>query len=121
MRNSRERSTPMSATEVYWQGVVLTIDTLLVRKGLVLLSLVPLDDKSVTEGQCRSGVCGTGDLQQLSSILNAWLLPTYNSSQLNRDLASVVSICFTTSCSKSSAVVNSRADCSNRQWHTQTS
>jgi len=35
---------------------VLTVNTLLVSKGLSLLSLVPLNDQTVTERECRSSV-----------------------------------------------------------------
>ena len=37
----------------------LTVDALGVSEGLVLLSLVPFNDQSVTEGQSRSGVRST--------------------------------------------------------------
>lgn len=48
---------------------MLTINTLLVGKGLPLLSLVPFDDETVTEGKCCSGIRGTANESVLSLLL----------------------------------------------------
>jgi hypothetical protein len=88
---------------------MLTVNTLLVSKGLSLLSLVPLDDQTVTERKCCSSIRGA--IRALVPSILCWKRPrTYNSSQLNNDLAKVVSMCFTASASNSSLVLNSFAD-----------
>ena len=88
---------------------MLTVNTLLVSKGLPLLSLVPLNDQTVTERESCSSIRGTANASVSSSLLQ-WHDSTYNSSQLNKDLARVVSMCFTASASNSSLVLNSFAD-----------
>jgi hypothetical protein len=88
---------------------MLTVNTLLVSKGLSLLSLVPLDDQTVAERKCCSSVRGATKVS-VSSSMSRRHAPTYNSSQLNNDLAKVVSMCFTASASNSSLVLNSFAD-----------
>lgn len=40
----------------------LTVDTLLVGRSLILLSPVPLNDQSISESQCRAGVCTAGSV-----------------------------------------------------------
>jgi len=50
-----------------WAGD-LTVDTLLISKGVALLCLVPVDDQAVTERQSCSTVGSTADLNQLDFL-----------------------------------------------------
>jgi hypothetical protein len=88
----------------------LTVNPLLVSKRVPLLSLVPLNDQTVTERKSCSRVSSTVKPVSLDQIYSKQCNPTYNSSQLKSDLASVVSMCFTASASNSSLVSNPFAD-----------
>ncbi len=73
-----------------------TVEPFLIGKALSLLSLVPIDDKTVSESQR-----GTGVRSSVSSSARVGMVEpqrrAYSSSQLNRDLAKVVSMCLTAS------------------------
>jgi hypothetical protein len=93
-----------------FQVIKLTVNSLLVSKRMSLLSLVPLNDQTVTERESCSRICSTVKTVSLVQIHFKQCSPTHNSSQLKSDLASVVSMCFTASASNSSLVLNPFAD-----------
>jgi hypothetical protein len=90
--------------------ILLTVNPLLVSKSMSLLSLVPLNDKTVAERESCSRICSTVKTVSLVQIHSKQCRSTYNSSQLKSDLASVVSMCFTASASNSSLVLKPFAD-----------
>jgi hypothetical protein len=56
IKNSKDRSETISAQALVDVESLLTVNSLLVRECLSLLGSIPLDDKSVSEGQCGTGV-----------------------------------------------------------------
>lgn len=116
IKNSRERSA--ASQHRYMPQLTIhpehTIDTLLIRKRVPLLRLVPFNNQTITEGERRAGVSRTGTLIS-ADMAQIIIDQTYNSSQLNSDLASVVSICLTASASNSSFVSKPFADCRGSQ------
>lgn len=110
MRNSRERSGKCQTRLKLTSNQCLTVYTLWIRKGLVLLCLVPFNHKAVSEGQCCARVCCSVESQQ-DPLCCSPPRPTYASSQLKSERARDVSTCRTTSVLNSSLVLNSVADC----------
>lgn len=96
-----------------WIRPAHTVDTLLISIGMPLLRLVPLNDQTITERKSCTSKSGAVESSAISFQLSSTKIMTraYNSSQLNRDLARVVSMCLTASASNSSLVLNPFADC----------
>ena len=75
---------------------------------MTLLGPIPLHNQAVPEGQCCTSICST-----VEKISNQHSFPSYvgssthSASQLNIERANVVSMCLTTSFSKSSLLLNS--------------
>ena len=109
IRNSRDRSSIHDQYQRYPQrgdlpNNLLTVDTLLIGKGLALLRLVPINDEPIPERQGCSGIGRPGKVSvELFMAQRKFVQITYNSSQLNNDRASVVSMCLTASFYFSSA------------------
>ena len=60
IKNSRERSTGFVSFRTWIAILTITVNSFLIGKGLPLLSFVPVDDQAIAEGQCSSGVGGSG-------------------------------------------------------------
>lgn len=98
IKNSRERSRINQRIGYVGMTWCRTVDTLLVRKRLILLRLVPVDDQTVSErkrsASIRSSTCS------ISSVEHHCIDLSYASSQLYKDRARVVSMwptaCFCT-------------------------